>query len=353
VKRKLLYIMGIDWEWIYQRPQILAEKLKNDYDVTVVFPRSVLAGKIRLPIVKDMRFRILWTLPYQERNTFIFAISRLMNKGKMDDFESFDVIFLGYPHYFRYVTKEYKGVLVYDCMDDHEELYPDRKRVDRVIQQETALAHDCDILFTSSKHLMDKMHALSGSEKGILVRNATEILNCQTPASAMVKREYTITYIGTISNWFDMELIKNSLKKVDRIRYRLIGPYNKKEKSERIEFCGVLSHESLADEAQRSDCLIMPFCLNAVVKAIDPVKLYEYIAFGRCIISIYYPEVERFEDFVYFYKNEEDYCMLLEELKQKGFPPKYTEKQQREFLKENTWDKRYEQIRKALKNTKM
>ena len=48
-KERILYIMGIDWQWIYQRPHILAEKLAQDYDVTVVFPRSITTRNTKLP----------------------------------------------------------------------------------------------------------------------------------------------------------------------------------------------------------------------------------------------------------------------------------------------------------------
>ena len=40
-RKKMLYIMGIDWNWICQRPQILAEYLSKDYDITVAYPVKV------------------------------------------------------------------------------------------------------------------------------------------------------------------------------------------------------------------------------------------------------------------------------------------------------------------------
>ena len=75
VKEKMLYIMGIDWNWIYQRPQILAEKLDRDYDVTVVFPRKI----FKCPPVSEhktsVKKRWLPVLPLQEKNRFIGKIS--------------------------------------------------------------------------------------------------------------------------------------------------------------------------------------------------------------------------------------------------------------------------------------
>ena len=93
---------------------------------------------------------------------------------------------------------------------------------------------------------------------------------------------------------------------------------------------------------------MMPFVLNDIILAVDPVKLYEYINFGKCIISVYYKEIERFSDFVYFYKDENEFVQLVDYLKTKGFPAKYTEKQQREFLENNSWEVRGKLINESI-----
>jgi len=40
MKSKILYLMHVDWEWIKQRPQFIAEGLSKFYDVHVFFPVS-------------------------------------------------------------------------------------------------------------------------------------------------------------------------------------------------------------------------------------------------------------------------------------------------------------------------
>ena len=54
-----------------------------------------------------------------------------------------------------------------------------------------------------------------------------------------------------------------------------------------------------------------------------------------------YKEVERFGKYAYFYRTHKEYMELLEHLKCKGFPPKYSEEQQTEFLNENAWSDRF------------
>ena len=348
-RKKLLYIMGIDWNWIYQRPQILAEKLSRDYDVTVLFPRSILRlARLPRPKVPGIAFRILRTLPFQEKNFIIGFFSRCMNAAVLRGTEEFDLIYIGYPVYARYVPFEFRGKVIYDCMDNHELLYPDRKRVEKVLKQEKRLIQSCNLLLVSSLWLKEKADMLAGRKKSILVRNAPGIETFYPPKDSGKKDHYILCYIGTIAEWFDYGLLAYSLKSCSNIEYRLIGPCQNRKEMSGISFSGVLSHEELGTAAREMDCLIMPFVLTPLVEAVDPVKLYEYIALGKCIVSVYYPEIERFKEFVYFYRTKEEYVFLLKNLSDRGFVPKYDRKMQEEFLAENTWEKRYQTLQEQM-----
>ncbi len=347
-KKRILYIMGIDWQWIYQRPQIFAEKLARDYELTVLFPRSITTGNTTLPESAGMEFRILWTLPYQEKNVFIGKLSQAINAKLFRDLDSFQAIYVGYPLYARYIPDTYQGKIIYDCMDNHEALYPDRKRVFKVLKQENCLIQRCNLLFASATLLREKVDEIAGYPKSILVRNGVEIKEVCEVKQPACKAHYSLCYIGTIAEWFDYEVIRDSLSKMQNIDYQLIGPANQKTEHAGIVYHGPIPHHKLGEAIRDYDCLIMPFQVNEIVASVDPVKLYEYIAFGKCIVSVYYPEIERFKDFVYFYETSEEYVKLLEKLAEEGFPPKYHSEKQRTFLQENTWDRRYELLKEKI-----
>lgn len=348
MKKKMFYIMGIDWSWIYQRPHILAKKLKEDYDMTILFPRCILEYRRKKPSIPNIEARILWTIPFQEKCWIIGKISAWINKSKFVDIKENDYIYVGYPVYARYIPEEYEGKIIYDCMDDYIAMYSDQKRVDVVKKAEDKLIKEADLLIASSIKLKEKVDAIAGYGKCELIRNGAKIRDVLEVKKQRIKKEYKIYYIGTIAQWFDYPLLVESLKKNQDIKYILIGPAEKKVEDRNIVYKGVVAHEQLGISIEDADCLIMPFILNDIVLSVDPVKLYEYIAFGKCIISVYYPEVEQFSDYVYFYRDKEEYCKLLQALKVKGFPPKYTKEDQRRFLENNTWDKRYEVLKEKI-----
>ena len=232
--KRVLYIMGIDWDWIYQRPQIFAEKLAQDYQVTVVFPRSITKRNPKLPNVPNLEFRILWTLPYQEKNGFIGGLSGMINAKVFRDLADFQYIYVGYPLYARYIRENYQGKIIYDCMDNHEALYPDQKRVERVIAQEDKLICRCDLLVASSILLQEKVDAKAGYFKSVLIRNGVAVKDTCEMKQPVIKSTYSLCYIGTISEWFDYSVIVDSLSQLQNIEYHLIGPVIKREDAPKI-----------------------------------------------------------------------------------------------------------------------
>lgn len=356
-KPGLLYIMGIDWDWIFQRPQIIERHLEETNDVTVIFPRSILKFFARSRSDYPQHYKILWTLPLQEKIKIIGKISRLLNRHIFRDIQKYETIVIGYPLYYRYIPRDYPGMLIYDCMDNHETLYCCRSGVQELLRQEKALIAHSGLVFASSQQLLEKLqkYDISPMPRMVLLRNGAEAPEGLSHIARPVCRtRYKIGYIGTIAEWFDRDLILKSLQRISDIEYHLVGPISivLPDNESRLIAEGIVPHDLLYGIAQSYCCLVMPFRLDETVLCVDPVKLYEYIAMGKCIVAVFYPEIERFGDFVYFYHSDTDYIQLLDSLKMKGFPPKYTSRQRQDFLEGNSWKVRFATWDKAVNDRK-
>lgn len=355
-KPSLLYIMGIDWDWIFQRPQIIERHLEDGNDVTVIFPRSILKLFARRKSRYPRRYKILWTLPLQEKIWVIGKLSRLLNLHVFQGIHEYDAVVVGYPLYYRYVPRSYLGILIYDCMDNYEALYPYRPGVGELLRQEKELVGRSSLVFASSQRLMEKLRVYCSAQvpRMELLRNGTDVPGTLPPISVPSRQErYMLGYFGTIAEWFDIGLLSESLRQMDNIEYRLIGPASiPLPMHPRLVSEGVVHHDALYAAVQPYACLVMPFLPNEAVLYVDPVKLYEYIVMGKCIIAVSYPEIERFEDFVYFYHSSEEYIRLLRDLVREGFPPKYTARQRQCFLEENSWQARFRTWDEALEETR-
>lgn len=356
-KKKILYLMHVDWKWIYQRPHIIAKGLEQEYDVTVAYAFNYRRQKSwQKNNSKPKKLIPIFNIPYEGKNIVLHFLNKVWIHYYRLRFSlgGYDWIWLTAPFMLEYIRPACWDKVIYDCMDDEIELKRSRgnmKWLDRYIlktqyiRNTQQLVEHAGHMFVSSKYLYDK-YADKRKNHLILVRNGFIPEQIYSPgALAGNSRQYDIGYIGTIADWFDLELLEKSLSIFPEIFYHLIGPCAtvRKEHS-KIRYEGVVEHSHLYEAIRNCHCLVMPFKVNKIVLAVDPVKLYEYIAYGKCIISVWYPEIERFSEFVYFYRTPEEYESLLADMIDKNFPPKYTAGQQEMFLKENTWENRLQII---------
>lgn len=351
---KLLYLIHVDWNWIFQRPQIIELQLEKDFNCTVINRKFLLKKELKNKNPYPQKMINIYQFPKEYKFKLIKCINKIIFKLCVRNIKSYDYIWITSPLLYDLIPYNYKGKVIYDCMDNHVSMASNYMKK-KISEQEKKLINRADYIFASSIKLIETIPGLSNAH---LLRNGY-IYQEPKPVQVPKKKEtYVISYFGTISSWFDFQLLEHSCKKFQNIEYHLIGPeekalaINKNQLSSNIIFEGVVQHDKLYKKISNDDALIMPFKINDIILSVDPVKLYEYICFGKCIISVWYPEIDRFEPFVYFYRNEQEYFDLLSDLSIKGFPAKYDTLQQKNFLYKNTWDKRYDQIMHVLKNTK-
>ena len=350
MKKKVLYLMHVDWNWIKQRPHFIAENLSLVFEMRVFYPYSRDRKAMTANPTNIKKFPIV-TLPFK-RIKIINVISILMQKITFYlilRVYNPEIIWITHPMLYDYLPKldSKKHKIIYDCMDDVLGFdYIPRIKNELEIAEKNLL-RESEIVFVSSENLRKKLVERGCNEKKTtLVRNGYngEIIETKAESINNEKGAFKIAYIGTISQWLDFETIEFSLIHISNIEYHFYGPIDcQVPKNEKIIFHGPIKHQLLYETIIDFDCLIMPFKVNELILSVDPVKLYEYINFNKNIITIQYPEIERFKDFVYFYNNMEEYVKVIEKLIQDN-RLKYNEHKRAEFLKENSWVKRTEII---------
>lgn len=354
---KILYIMNVDWNWIKQRPHFLAEGLGNKHDVKVFYQHRYSRKNYQERKLLS-NIEPVYVIPKGDKIKFLKCINQLIWKGRMSIEKlrnDYDFIYLTYPSQIEYV-KNLKNNIIYDCMDNHCAFIKDERKKAELIQQENSLVKKAAIILCSSEKLKLELIAKYGKNvvnKTYVVRNGYDGTIIEKRNAIKIQRKKIIlSYVGTISEWFDFELLKKSIEDFPEIEYRLYGPCTDEQlipRIENIKYLGTLEHNKIYESIKDSDCLIMPFKVNDIIESVDPVKLYEYINFDKNIISVYYNEIDRFRDFVYFYNNYSDYKQILGMIKEKN-EIKYNESERRKFLSSNTWGNRIKEIENILTN---
>jgi glycosyltransferase involved in cell wall biosynthesis len=109
-------------------------------------------------------------------------------------------------------------------------------------------------------------------------------------------------FVGRIADWVDLELIARCARAMPDWSFVLVGPSNldvgSLETLPNIRVVGRKDHRDIPHYIERFDVCLMPFVRNAVVESKNPLKMYEYLAVGKPVVSVRTAEVERVRDVV-------------------------------------------------------
>ena len=355
-RHRIVYIMNVDWDWAKQRPHFLAQHLSRSHDVVVLYPHAWCRKHLANNDRDGLKLHRFIRLPFGGRfsfiaklNVFIFRIlSQAFLKWHRPDF-----VWISSPELFEYLPKHFSARLIYDCMDDVLAFPRNWFRKNSLAESEKELINACSHVICSSENLRDKLIARAGyPDKYTVVHNALDSSAfSDIPVNAEIgkkARQYVLGYVGTISSWLDFEALIAIVNAFSSVVIHLIGPVENLKTTlpqhDRIKHLGAICHEEIQTHVNGFDAFLMPFHLTELIQSVDPVKLYEYVFFNKPIVSVRYPGIERFSDFVDFYSTHEELKSILDRYLSNGFMKKYSENERLRFITTNTWANRVNQI---------
>lgn len=111
-----------------------------------------------------------------------------------------------------------------------------------------------------------------------------------------------VVFVGGIDiHTFDPELFKQAASAVPEAQFVLVGGCSLSEgwvNLPNVHLLGRKPYEEVPAYMAAGDVLIMPWNRNDWIQACNPVKLKEYLAVGRPVVSTPFPELERFAGLV-------------------------------------------------------
>jgi len=360
--------MNESWYWIKQRPHFIAEHLGKYYQ-TEVFCEKRYKSRVENKIPSNLNVSEIYKLPLTN-NVVIKGINKILhkyflfNKYFKNTEQKYDIIWFGSPKHFDYM-KRYIGskkTVIYDCMDDLTE-FEGSKKSNKILSGhltgERALYERSDIVFCSSGTLKEKLFNRYGEKANTFVINnalSVESLDesgCSLPDDLLdifKLNPKTLCYIGTVSEWFDFDVLIKCLDEFKETGVILIGPNDVEiPKHVRLYKYPPVNHGIVLKIMKKSDALIMPFTITELVKGVNPVKLYEYIYSCVPAIAASYPETKKFGEFVYLYDSYEEFGKFVQLLCRNSLPLKEPKEKYIDFAMKNTWEDRIEKINNYLK----
>ncbi len=307
---KVLYLMHVNWHWIRQRPQVIACLLAERHSLRLMHYAMYHSVHYVDEAPPPVGAQVLHRLPGRLKRalpSLAWVDQAWITHQVQAEVRRFapDVLWLTHPDFEAAAAAVAAPHTVYDCMDDHLAFHPDAAQL-ALVEAERRLVERAALTIFSSDTLAERVSRRSQPRRQIVVNNGVDAALCQrAPAPPMPHRDhFTLGYFGTISRWFDWPLALQLLDALPTARLRLAGPLETPlPRHPRIAHVGIVAHAQLAGFAAGCDALVMPFKLTPLIEAVDPVKLYEYIAFGRPALAPRYRETERFEPLVTLYRD--------------------------------------------------
>ena len=243
-----------------------------------------------------------------------------------------------------------ESLCVYYCIDD----YAAHPGVDvaRIEASDDALSRRADVLFVAPPALLEKKRALNPdtvySPHGVDVELFARASRPETeiPPAARNLPSPVIGFHGSLHDWIDLPLIEWLATQRPQWNFLLVGHAAADVSALRalanVHLVGAQPYASLPNWAKAYDVAIIPYRQNRQVANANPLKLREYLATGKPIVSTRNPEIEKFSQWVRIADTREQFLAAIDAIL--AGEPEGAAAARRASVADQTWDRRVESV---------
>jgi glycosyltransferase involved in cell wall biosynthesis len=164
-----------------------------------------------------------------------------------------------------------------------------------------------------------------------------------------------ILYYGALAKWVDYNLIRYAAQTKREFLFVLIGPdhdgtFAKSgiQHEENVLWLRPKSYEELPRYLAYADVCMIPFEINNITLATSPIKLFEYMAAGKPVITTDLPECRKYPP-VLIAQDRQEFVTKLDQGLKLRHNQEYLEAVD-SIARENSWEARVQQIIVALED---
>jgi len=241
--------------------------------------------------------------------------------------------------------------VIYDCMDDWE-VFPGMTA--EIVEAERTLVSLSDLTVVSAGRLESKWR--SSARRVRLIRNGGDAAfiqsRCQPNTRLSGLPHPIVGFFGASAHWFDVSLVESVARARPQHQFVLVGEVFDLDLSRlaslaNVHLLGAQPYEAIPEFLYHFDCCMLPFLMNAVTAAADPIKIYEYLAAGKPVVAVPLPELDRLGDFIYIAEGAEAFVAAID--RSLAEPQGDLSLQRIRFAENETWTRRAQDLCEALR----
>lgn len=225
---------------------------------------------------------------------------------------------------------------------------------------EDDLLRKADAVFGTSEYLCDRLRRKNinpnvfYSPQAVNVAHFFKVQEDNTPLAEEIKnlKKPVIGYIGLIEEWIDLDLIGYVAQSRPEWSIILIGrvavSVENLKRFSNIKFLGIKKYEDLPSYLKGFDVCISPFKINEFTKGVNPIKVKEYLASGKPVVSTHLPEMEKFRRLIEIADTYQDFIQKIEYSYKNATPGKV--KERIESIRIDNWYNRVGKVSEVIEN---
>jgi len=386
-KPGILCFSSTDWEgWWGSRQQVMSRLARRGYRVLYVEQMAGLEHLWRYPELRQRKFR-RWKegLHQVQENLWIISpppllpgryYARSINKTNIRLVKNLvkqqihvlkfpaPVLWFYKPEHVDLLNNFNAQLSVYHCIDEWAAGTSGRKR-QQITTMDNELVSKADLVFANSPltfekkvHLNPNTYRLPSGvnfnhfSQGIL----PEFPNHPAMASIPAPR---IGYSGTINNRLDYEVLEQIADAHPEWSLVFVGdPYPWTMQASQIRrlarypnvyFPGKFSFQEMPAILKSMDVCLLPYIDDERGQFRSPLKLYEYLAAGKPVVSLVHPEASEFAAYIYIADSSDAFIQAVSRAMNENSPELIQSRL--EVARKHSWDRRVDTIETALKLT--
>jgi glycosyltransferase involved in cell wall biosynthesis len=271
--------------------------------IAVPFHASALARWVNRKVLKWTLRRVCRKLGFQDPITWTFVPSSADVAGALGE-----------------------KALVYHCVDEYSEFSGMDKEAllaleRRLIEKANCVIVSSDVLYQSKRPLNPNTHLVT---HGVDVEHFRQACN---PAAAIPDdigrlAKPIIGFFGLIADWVDLKLIRFIADSRPEWSLVLIGKTTTDmsvlDGASNIHVLGQKPYSQLPAYAKAFDVALLPFVVNDLTLAANPLKLREYLAAGLPVVASAIPEAEKLSRVLQIGRDPVDFLNQIQRILDSG-----------------------------------
>jgi len=243
-----------------------------------------------------------------------------------------------------------ESAVVYHCVDENTGFSGTDK--DAIRSLEESLMEKSDCVFVSSDVLLNtKRHH---NPNTFLVTHGVDVAHFRKacapgttiPEDIASLPKPVIGFFGLVADWVDLDLIRFLAQSRPQWTFVLIGKVVTSltpiEGLSNVHLLGQKPYLSLPGYARAFDIALMPFVMNELTLAANPLKIREYLAAGLPVVSSAIPEAEKLSNILHVAHSHAEFQTIIERLIRSGnIGPQLSVSEQ---MDSESWDAKVEEI---------